>query len=628
MEPVMAKINKETMKEVIAFDTETYLIEPGRLAPKLVCLSYHEQGQTRLLDAKDGIEWFTETLLNLEAKDQTLIGHNVSFDMGVMVQNCPELMPLVWEAYDSHRILDTMIADRLYHIEKGWYKIDPKTSRPPRFSLAACVERYFGEQISGKEGDDAWRLRYHELADIPLTEWPNEARKYALNDASYTWRIWQKIPKSPNLVAQCQSDWSLHLISAWGLRTDPVAVQALTHELEQTVTATVGELLEAGIYKQHKTGKQSKDMAVIRARVNEAYNGKAPTTPKGATSTAVATLEESGDPVLEKLAGISNDQKLLNTYIPVLQEGTKHPLNPHYYLVESGRTSSRKPNVQNQPRKGGVRECFIPREGYVYVACDYHVAELCALAQVLLHKFAKSKMADALNAGRDLHLETAAGILGQSYEKTVAAFKTGDKKVKETRQLAKAMNFGLPGGLGAKTFADYARTSYGVDIDENKAQQLKDRWIESYPEMRLYFDHISEAIGFEGHFTAQQLYSDRLRGQLGYCDGCNTYFQGLTADGARAAVTEVVRATLTPGDPLHGSRAVAFIHDEILIESPEDKAANAAHRLSCVMIAGMKPFLPDMIVKADAHIMRRWYKDAEPVFDDRGELQPWEPKST
>ena len=44
-----------------------------------------------------------------------------------------------------------------------------------------------------------------------------------------------------------------------------------------------------------------------------------------------------------------------------------------------------------------------------------------------------------------------------------------------------------------------------------------------------------------------------------------------------------------------------------------------------VMIEEMKKFLPDIPVKADACIMERWYKGAEPVFDNQGNLEIWRP---
>lgn len=75
--------------------------------------------------------------------------------------------------------------------------------------------------------------------------------------------------------------------------------------------------------------------------------------------------------------------------------------------------------------------------------------------------------------------------------------------------------------------------------------------------------------------------------------------------------------------PLFGSRPVAFIHDEIILETPADRAPEAADRLSAVMVEGMKRFVPDVAVSADAHLMDRWNKDAEPQRDERGRLKVW-----
>ena len=77
--------------------------------------------------------------------------------------------------------------------------------------------------------------------------------------------------------------------------------------------------------------------------------------------------------------------------------------------------------------------------------------------------------------------------------------------------------------------------------------------------------------------------------------------------------------------PLFGSRSWLSIHDEILLESPEAKAASAAGRLSKLMVWALSFCCPELKVEAPPALMRRWYKDAEPVYVD-GELVPWEPE--
>ena len=608
-------------KKTIAIDTETWLIEPGRVAPKLVCVSWSDGTNTGIIaNNNTALEWVHRQLDN---RDVLLVGHNVAFDFGVLCQADPTLIPKIWAAYDADRVGDTMIHERLRKIAMGRTGVDPEQgNKRPRYSLASLVDQYFGEKVDGK-GEDAWRMRYHELDGVPMDQWPDAASEYARLDALFTWRLWTSQSKTPqfDFFPQCRYAWALHCISAWGMRTDPDAVNALRDSLRTEIDLAKDDLVEAGVVS--KSG--SKNMAAIRKRVEAAYGDGAAKTAKGSTSTARAVLEESGDAVLESLARIGATEKILSTYVPALEQGTERPLNPRYSLVDSGRTSASGPNIQNMPRKGGVRECFVPRPGMVYACADYSIAELCSLAQVLLDMYGKSEMAEALQKGRELHLAVAAQIVGLSYEETVQRYGGGDPIIKQARQLAKAANFGFPGGLGAETFSAFAKAAYGVEISQKRAKELRETWLRTYPEMRRYFSDIGEMAGASGSFTAIHHRSGRRRGGVGFTNGCNTLFQGLAADGAKAAVYAVVKETHTdPDSALWGSHVVAFIHDEIIIESPADRAADAADRLSAVMVCEMAKWLPDIPVHAEAHLMDRWHKDAEPVRDDAGRLMLWQ----
>lgn len=620
----------------VAFDTETWLIAPGRLAPPLVCVSWCEGSQSGLLGADAGTA-FVRGLL--QDKDVCIVAHNAPFDFGVLVQRDPSLMPLIWQAYDEGRVFDTQVFEKLRKIALGWFRINPNTGRNPRWGLAPLVEEYLGESVEGKDKEDAWRYRYQELDGKPLSEWPAPAREYAILDAQYTYRLcerqraeWTKVAKQrgwddpiPDLLSQTKYAWSLHLMSAWGIRTDADMVCDLERDLRSAVNKAMESLKRTGIYRANGT----KDVKKVRAMVGRAYAAlgkEVPLTPNKAIKTSLAVLQASEDPDLQELAAISGEQKLLNTFIPILKSGIERPINCNFnVLVASGRTSCSKPNLQNQPRREGIRDCYIPRDGYVFAACDYHVAELCSLAQILVDKYDHSEMAEAIRSGKDLHLVTASNILNITFKQTKERFEKGDKEVKRARQLSKALNFGLPGGLGADRFRDFAKASYGLEIDRTEAADLKSAWLDSYPEMVRYF----QDIGKQGDaFTFEQPRSGRLRGDVGFCDGCNSGFQGLTADGAKRALHEVVRQCyLDCGTDLYGSRPVAFIHDEIILEVPEASAAEAAEQLARVMVSEMQVLVPDIPIHADAHLMRRWYKGAEPVRDGSGKLIPWEPEA-
>lgn len=168
-------------------------------------------------------------------------------------------------------------------------------------------------------------------------------------------------------------------------------------------------------------------------------------------------------------------------------EGRVHPR--YTVCVGTGRTSCSSPNVQQLPRSGGFREAFIPADGYEFMTIDYSYIELVTLAAICEMRFGQSALADTIRAGIDPHANTAAMILGMGLADFLALKGTDPDRFKELRQRAKALNFGVPGGLGHERLCDYARDTYGVDITPEEAEQWRTRLIrEVYPEIGMYLD--------------------------------------------------------------------------------------------------------------------------------------------
>jgi DNA polymerase I-like protein with 3'-5' exonuclease and polymerase domains len=630
----------------VAFDTETYRIVLGRLAPPPVVLTYAtSNGTERAVTPDEGARLLRSWC---EDPNTIIVGHNVAFDMGVMLGAYPELVEPIFEAYAAGRVRDTSIREKLIRLASGEMSSDFGAGRKmTSFSMEAIFKVRFNEDLSAlKQGDGAWRLNYHRLDGVPLEAWPKEALDYAMGDATRTLRLFHAQGEDDSLVVdqatgavtneqeQVAAAIALHLAGVWGIRTDPHAVAELARRLDEEAVAHERAMREAGVLRADGT----KDLKRVKALVEECLGDNAPRTEKGAISTDRECLMRTGHPALKAVAELGAIDKLRKTYVPMLLQGTEVPINPAWnVLVESGRTSAREPNLQNLPRKGGVRECFVPRKGRIFASADYSTLELCTLAQVCLDLFGHSAMAEALHAGRDLHLQMAASILGVDYDEVLARHKAKDPQVKEMRQLAKAANFGYPGGLGAASFQTYAAATYNVTVSEDESRQLKAQWLEAWPEMRAFFDHVGGQLQMRDAFDLVQPRSGRIRGQVGYCDGCNSHFQGLAADGAKAAMFLLQQECYTGkselwkgegASPLYGCRMVAFIHDEFVLEVPEalPLAQAAVARLVEVMVEGMALYVPDVPIKAEPTLMRRWYKEAEPVWDADGKLLVWEPK--
>ena len=68
---------------------------------------------------------------------------------------------------------------------------------------------------------------------------------------------------------------------------------------------------------------------------------------------------------------------------------------------------------------------------------------------------------------------------------------------------------------------------------------------------------------------------------------------------------------------------MAFIHDEFLVEVPEHTAHECALAVQQIMEDAGRKWCPDVPVRAEPALMRRWSKGAEPKWSN-GRLIAWE----
>ena len=395
-----------------------------------------------------------------------------------------------------------------------------------------------------------------------------------------------------------------------------------------------------------------------------------PRTPADGIKADRMTLEESADPVLESLADA--DAKTWQTYVPFLQRATQHPETIDFNAVlETGRASWGI--LQTLPKKPGVRECVIPERGHKFVSVDYSALEFATFGQVALWVVGYSKIVEVLNTGKDPHSILGARMIGRTYEEFIAGL--ADPKTKDTfksyRFGTKAGNFGFGGLMGPVRFAQTQRrqkpfpyldgrpafhgslcrilgreVERGCNTDQiftwakrpiaptcrqcvEVALELKNGWLGTWEEAQPYFDWITSLPGVDdGHGLIVSPGSGWLRGELNASEAANHPFQHLASMGAKRALWNVTKEMYDRrlDSPLFGSRVLVFAHDEIVAQVPDALAHEASHRLADVMIASMREFVPDVLIKAEPALMDRWYKKAEPVYDSKGRLIPWQPK--
>ena len=463
-----------------------------------------------------------------------------------------------------------------------------------------------------------------------------------------------------DLSRQTYFFYAQQLGAVWGFKIDHEAVNKLERKALDARKKEEGRFKAAGIIRDDDSENQS----CLKLHVARAYGSKldcpickgekkvpspatngrtkincaacdgtglelTPRVPRsegGGVSKNGDALQESGDDLLIAY-GEQPSRKILTTYIPMMRKARacnycgqpgagkrKHapgcpgdeagfrevPLNPYGKpLVETGRCAYGD-GLHGLPRKGGVRECFVARPGYVFSSEDYTAGELVTLSEACFQLVGFSKLGEALNLGLDAHLALAGTMSGRNYEQMLALKEAGDKLADYLRQAAKAGNFGFGGGMAELTFTLRKRSEDGLftpcpggpDEDEydtegfnglrtcilmagasycgrdqwgneNKVMEYKDKpcspvcsaclaaskrlrefWFQQWTEMKPFFDVVKKFIRVDGSAGVPEivhLASNRIRGGVEFCDGANGIFQGLLADAAKNAFCQITR---------------------------------------------------------------------------------------
>lgn len=635
----------------LALDNETYLMTREAPAPKVVCTSYCDAELKPGLIVRGDLFGFWRAVL--EDDEIQIVGHNLAYDTTTIAATHPALLPLIFEKYHKNLVTDTMIRQQIWDIAVG----RASSENAVRYmSLENLVEIILEEKIVGKHGPDVWRLRYAELDGVPLEKWPRAAVEYAQNDALYTYRVWDAQNEVQEQIRyeheRAYIAFVLRLVEIHGMRTNAEAVAqceaaqlAIKNELEP-------KLIEAGLVIVNRDGSTTKKIKPAQERVIAGClknNRPVPLTktgmqikrkdpsftweknPKMVSTDKVASFL-CGDPLMMDRVRYTNAETMLTRYIPILKQGVSGPITTSFGIAATGRTTSKTPrkpqigtNFQNPPREGGIRECHHPRSGHVYLAADFSGAEIMTLAQVCHDRLGYSVRGEKARAGYDVHLVIAADLLDVTYEEALEGKRNKNKTVLNARQDAKPINFGFPGGMGVATFINTQIKDREVLWEYDKVVRFKETWMKAFPEMGDYFELCKGELGPREDAVVELPFSKMLRRVWTFSQLCNSYFQSLAAAGALRALCETSRRCYTdPDSALFGSRICNFIHDEELLEVPDDGRLNAvAIELKELMEEQFNACTPDYPVEVEPVAMRYWSKKAYPVFNEEGELTPW-----
>ena len=262
-------------------------------------------------------------------------------------------------------------------------------------------------------------------------------------------------------------------------------------------------------------------------------------------------------------------------------------------VTATGRLSSTEPNLQNIPTRtelgSQMRRMFVAAPGNVLVDADYSQIEL----RLLAHISGDEAMCRAFRSGEDFHTLTAARVFHVEPQDVTP----------EMRRRAKAVNFGVVYGISPFSLSQ----DIGVTVAE--AKEYMERYFQTYTGVRAYMDRIVEQARADGYVetlmhrrrTLPELKSSNhnLRA-FGERVALNMPIQGTAADLMKLAMVRVERRLADEG---LAAQIIMQVHDELIVECPEDEAARVQALLEEEMSGVMTLAVP---LPAEAHCGKNW----------------------
>ncbi|NHM27979.1 hypothetical protein G7K71_13530 [Desulfofundulus sp. TPOSR] len=289
-----------------------------------------------------------------------------------------------------------------------------------------------------------------------------------------------------------------------------------------------------------------------------------------------------------------------------------------------GRFSASNPNLQQSPRGSDIRSLFRAPEGRKLVVADYEAIEMKLMAELS----GDANLVAAFREGADIHRRTAAAISG----------KPEGEISKEERQAAKACGFGLIYGMASDTLRLYAETSYGVKMTPEEAEASREAFFRAYPGVAAWHARQERKMfedGFEtfwrhdferGFFKEKRpcirtlggrlrvwpvVKQERKKGNGGYLRKAgsknelfNSPDQGSGADVAKCSLARLYREFLQRG--WEDVWLIGCVHDELILETSEEKASLVAELLGSVMELAGAHFVRLVPITVEAAVCRSW----------------------
>ena len=153
--------------------------------------------------------------------------------------------------------------------------------------------------------------------------------------------------------------------------------------------------------------------------------------------------------------------------------------------------------------------------------------------------------------------------------------------------------------MGAAGLKQYAAQSYGTEMTLEQAEKFRNRFFKAYTGIAQWHRMLKSEPPTESRTLAGRKFTFSENAGLAILS--NTPVQGTAADIAKKALGLLVKR-LNSED----THIVGVIHDEIILESSNEKAEEAAEILKTTMEEAGNSILKYVPCQAEANISQNW----------------------
>lgn len=535
--------------------------------------------------------FFNETILT--------IGHNLLFDLTSVAKYYGGKVPVA-------PYFDTMIAS---------FIVDNRNKN--KVGLDDCLQREFGYQMVKGVGKEVEVYGFSEVA------------KYAYLDSKYTFLLWKKL--APRIEqAELTKVMALEMdvlgvlcdMKLTGATIDTDLLESLKVDLEQKVEETTAKIyklagkqfnINSNPEKQQllygpKTegGRGLKPKALTLNGQKKERAGQEPTLSDYSVASDALEPYRDKDPLVTALLEYADYNKLLSTYvIPYLGGDVEKTVNGKTKIdtkesllingrlhgdfvqhgAETGRFSSRNPNLQNVPAPHTehgkkIRNLFVAPEGHKLVVADYSQIEPRVIAS-----FSEDP------------------IMMRNYLEGQDIYTTVGETMGVDRKAGKVLVLSIAYGVGPQ------KISAQIGCTVTEAKDLLDRFAKEFNSIPKYKSKVISACRagkptpFVKTLTGRRRYlpeiNSRDMGLRAQAErqAFNTKIQGSAADIIKIAMVRAHR--IVPAE----AKIILTVHDELVLITPEHLAEETAERLREAMEEIQVLKVP---LIADIKIVDRW----------------------